>query len=232
MAPERPSGLSPAPRERAALVAAVLVPAVLAAAAVLALGGGAGDPAPPRLAPGSLRAIEPGDDATPLVARSSGRGASGDDRLDAQALAPRPPRPDSISIPDAGIASPIEPMGAEGNRFRLPGPYEVGWYRGGPRPGEAGRAVLIGHRDTTTGPGAFAGLSQARRGSLITVSAGGTEQRYRVTEAVSVAKSSFAAASIYGPGGRPALVLITCGGRFDQRTGHYSDNVVVLARKT
>lgn len=232
MAAEGPRGLNPTPRERAALVAAVLIPAVLAAIAVLVLGGGDQDAGPPQLSSGSLRAVEPGDDASPLIARSAGRGASGDDRLDARALAPRPPRPDSISIPDAGIASPIEPMGAEGNRFRLPGPYEVGWYRGGPRPGEAGRAVLIGHRDTTTGPGAFAGLSEAGPGSLITVSAGRTEQRYRVTEAVSVAKSSFAAAEIYGPGERPALVLITCGGRFDQKTGHYEDNVVVLARKT
>jgi sortase (surface protein transpeptidase) len=91
--------------------------------------------------------------------------------------------------------------------------------------------VLIGHRDTKTGPGAFAGLSQARPGSLVTVSAGGEEQRYRVTDAFSVAKSSFAAASIYSPGKRPALVLITCGGRFDQKTGHYDDNVVVLAQK-
>jgi LPXTG-site transpeptidase (sortase) family protein len=230
VAAEHRGQLSPTPRERAALVAAVVIPAVLAATAVLALGDGdSGDPPP--LSASSLRAIEPGAGASPIVARSAGRGHSGDDRLDARSLAPRPPRPDAISIPDAGVASPVEPMGARGNSFRLPGPYEVGWYRGGPRPGEAGRAVLIGHRDTKTGPGAFAGLAQARPGSLVTVSAGGEEQRYRVTEAVSVAKSSFAAASIYSPGKRPALVLITCGGRFDQKTGHYDDNVVVLARK-
>lgn len=91
--------------------------------------------------------------------------------------------------------------------------------------------MLIGHRDTATGPAAFAGLADAQPGSLITVSAGADEQRFRVTEAFSVAKSSFAAATIYRPGERPALALITCGGRFDQKTGHYEDNVVVLARK-
>jgi LPXTG-site transpeptidase (sortase) family protein len=230
VAAERRGQLSPTPRERAALVAAVVIPAVLAAMAVLALGGD-DSKGPPPLSAGSLRAIEPGAGASPIIARSAGRGRSGDDRLEARALAPRPPRPDSIAIPDAGVASPVEPMGARGNSFRLPGPYEVGWYRGGPRPGETGRAVLIGHRDTKTGPGAFAGLSQARPGSLVTVSSGGVEQRYRVTEAVSVAKSSFAAASIYSPGKRPALVLITCGGRFDRETGHYDDNVVVLARQ-
>ena len=79
--------------------------------------------------------------------------------------------------------------------------------------------------------GAFAGLSRVRPGSRITVEAGGTDQLYRVSQAFSVAKSSFAAAAIYGPGKRPALVLITCGGRFDERTGHYEDNVVVLAQE-
>ena len=34
---------------------------------------------------------------------------------------------------------------------------------------------------------------------------------------------------IYSVRGRPRLVLVTCGGRFDQAAGHYVDNVVVTA---
>lgn len=231
MAAEPPEKRSPSLRRRAGLAVAIVVPALIAAAVVLAITGGGGPDGPPRLEETSRGALASGEQPSPIVARISDRGLSDGDRLPARALAPRPPRPTSIEIPAAGIASPVEAMDARGNRFELPAPYDVGWYRGGPRPGEAGRAVLIGHRDTKTGPAAFAGLAEARPGNLIRITAGGEEQRYRVTEAVSVAKSSFVAATIYGPGRRPALVLITCGGRFDQASGHYDDNVVVLAQK-
>jgi hypothetical protein len=29
---------------------------------------------------------------------------------------------------------------------------------------------------------------------------------------------------------RPALRLVTCGGQFDYRTGHYRSNIIVFAR--
>jgi hypothetical protein len=35
---------------------------------------------------------------------------------------------------------------------------------------------------------------------------------------------------VYGPTTTPELRLITCGGPFDDATGHYLDNVVVFAR--
>ncbi|MCW2756635.1 MAG: hypothetical protein JWO46_381, partial [Nocardioidaceae bacterium] len=34
---------------------------------------------------------------------------------------------------------------------------------------------------------------------------------------------------VYRGDGRPSLRLITCGGTFDRHSGHYLDNVVVLA---
>jgi hypothetical protein len=34
---------------------------------------------------------------------------------------------------------------------------------------------------------------------------------------------------VYGKAGYPSLRLITCGGPFDQATGHYVDNIVVYA---
>jgi hypothetical protein len=35
--------------------------------------------------------------------------------------------------------------------------------------------------------------------------------------------------SIYTRTGAPKLVLVTCGGPFDSRSGHYRDNIVVTA---
>jgi hypothetical protein len=47
--------------------------------------------------------------------------------------------------------------------------------------------------------------------------------------ALGVMASAFPAASVYGRAGYPSLRLITCGGPFDQATGHYVDNIIVYA---
>ena len=39
----------------------------------------------------------------------------------------------------------------------------------------------------------------------------------------------FPTASVYGKSRSPSLRLITCGGPFDQATGHYVDNIIVYA---
>jgi len=36
-------------------------------------------------------------------------------------------------------------------------------------------------------------------------------------------------ASVFAVLGRPALALVTCAGSFNDATGHYTDNVVVMA---
>jgi len=42
-------------------------------------------------------------------------------------------------------------------------------------------------------------------------------------------KAAFPTADVYGDVPGPELRLITCGGAFDEGTGHYADNVVVYA---
>ena len=44
-----------------------------------------------------------------------------------------------------------------------------------------------------------------------------------------VAKDAFPTASVYGQGDYPDLRLITCGGTFDDATGHYLYNIIVYA---
>ncbi len=36
-------------------------------------------------------------------------------------------------------------------------------------------------------------------------------------------------ADLFAHGGPPRLALVTCGGRFDRATRHYTDNVIVYA---
>ena len=53
-------------------------------------------------------------------------------------------------------------------------------------------------------------------------------RRYRVTSVRRVRKQGLPS-SIYSRSGPARLVLVTCGGPFDTKTGHYRDNVVVTA---
>ena len=104
----------------------------------------------------------------------------------------------------------------------------LGWWAAGPRPGEPGAAVVVGHVDLQGRPGVFARLASAGPGTTVVV--GGAEPaRFRVVRVDRYAKDAFPTEEVYRPTEGAELRLITCGGRFDPRTGHYEDNVVVRA---
>jgi hypothetical protein len=106
---------------------------------------------------------------------------------------------------------------------------EAGWWEDGPRPGEPGAAVVVGHVDLDGQPGIFSGLARARAGALIVVGAGAETVRFRVVSVERFPKKAFPSDVVYRPTAEAELRLITCGGRFDRSTGHYEDNVVVRA---
>lgn len=105
----------------------------------------------------------------------------------------------------------------------------IGFWRDGPRPGQPGAAVVVGHVDLDGRPGVFSRLASARVGALIEAQVGGEGVRFRVTSVERFRKTRFPTDEVYRPTTRTELRLITCGGRFDRRTGHYDDNVVVRA---
>ena len=102
----------------------------------------------------------------------------------------------------------------------------VGWWRDGAEPGAANGTVLLGgHVDSAKdGAGAFYALKSARSGDVVQLDA----RRYRVTSVRRVKKDALPA-SIYTRGGPARLVLVTCGGPFDNKAGHYRDNIIVTA---
>jgi LPXTG-site transpeptidase (sortase) family protein len=105
----------------------------------------------------------------------------------------------------------------------------LGWWRDGPRPGRPGAAVVVGHVDLDGRPGVFRRLARASAGDEVQVVADGSTRTYRVTRVDRYAKTQFPSDVVYQPVTGRELRLITCGGRFDRRTGHYEDNVVVTA---
>jgi sortase (surface protein transpeptidase) len=106
----------------------------------------------------------------------------------------------------------------------------AGWYERGPRPGQPGPAVILGHVDSHTGPGIFINLRRVRTGTLVQIDrADGSTATFRVTRLSRVPKVSFPTDLVYAPTLDPTLRLVTCGGSFDPTRGSYRDNVIAFA---
>jgi hypothetical protein len=146
-------------------------------------------------------------------------------------LPPRPARPLGITIPAAGVQGPVDAIRAVGGALEIPPPGRAGWFQGGPRPGEPGRAVIVSHVDSREGPALFASLRRLPPDTRILVDdRSGGIHRFRLVRSRQVDKSQFRPGLVYGPSRRPMLVLVTCGGPFTPGEG-YRDNVILYARK-
>jgi sortase (surface protein transpeptidase) len=140
--------------------------------------------------------------------------------------------PVRIEIPRIGVAARLVRLGLNADRtMEVPTDFATaGWYVRGPRPGQIGPAVIAGHVDSTSGPAVFFRLGSLRRGAVIRVlRADHTTAHFTVEGVERAPKDAFPTHRVFGPTGRPALRLITCGGSFDESTGHYRDNTIVYA---
>lgn len=227
------------------LALAVLLPALAAAAAVLVLADGSKEApasdtvgAPARLA----KLAELGAQLTPApdprrtvralrpVVAERGRAGIEPSPLEPLAGGIRPAPPERIAIPAAGLDAVVEPVGTHAGAIEVPDVGRAGWYDAGPRPGERGRAVVIGHLDTHTGPGLFARVPRLPPGTAIAVTdRRGEVHSFNVIGGAQVEKARFPGEYVYGGSDAPTLILITCGGPYRPGRG-YRDNVLLYAR--
>ena len=165
----------------------------------------------------------------PILAR---RGRSGVQSIPLEGIegGVRPAPPQRISIPDAGVETVIDPVGTRKGEIEVPELGRAGWFQGGARPGEPGRAVVIGHLDTRRGPGLFARVPSVRVGAAMVITdRRGEVHSFEVVGRTQVRKDRFPTSEVYGGGARPVLVLVTCGGPYKEGRG-YRDNVLLYAR--
>lgn len=114
-------------------------------------------------------------------------------------------------------------------------PGVAGWYRFGRAPADGeGATVLAAHVDSRVyGLGPLAKLRDVAAGTQISVrDAAGTDTPYVVRSVTYVPRAQLPVAELFTRSGPPTLVVITCGGTFDERTRTYSDNVVLVADAT
>ena len=227
------------PARRGRRVGAWLVLLVAFAGGLAGWGWGAGDrdadiadPAPQIAVPTPPPA--PG----PAPAPADGGGALADQVRSLPAAPAVPEAPDAAPVPTAltidgiGVSSAtVRPVGVEPDGdMEIPPASEVGWYRFGPRPGEAGSAVLAAHVAYDGVDGVFRRLVDLRPGDGVTVGfADGTTQRFVVTDVVQHDKDELPD-ELFARDGEPQVALITCGGEFDSDERSYEDNIVAIAR--
>jgi hypothetical protein len=142
------------------------------------------------------------------------------------------PEPTRLRIPRVGVDSTLERLGRAGDgTIAVPRDWDrAGWYAQGPRPGERGSAVLLGHVDSPTGPAVFAQLRTLRRGDVVEVERRtGTALRFVVTRVETHARDAFPTLDVYFPTLTPELRLVTCTGRYVRERGGYQANLIVFA---
>lgn len=160
-------------------------------------------------------------------------------RTAATRLAPSASAPVRLVIPSIRVSSSLLRLGqADDGSIAVPAPGpqydQAGWYRYSPTPGAIGPAVIVGHIDSKRGgPSVFFRLGELRAGDTINIDrADGSMAVFTVDAVRRFRKVDFPTGLVYGNTDHAALRLITCGGPFDSRSGHYLDNVVVTASLT
>ena len=187
----------------------------------------------------ALSGAQPPDTARPVAAGpgaagvpAAGTAPNAADSFRSARTYPTVAAPVRLRIPALHVDSSVQRLGLQPDgTVAVPKRTDVaGWYERGPRPGQPGPAVILGHVDSHTGPGIFINLSTVRPGTLVRVDlADGSTVMFRVSRVERVSKTRFPTDLVYAPTLDPTLRLVTCGGSFDHTRGSYRDNVIAFA---
>lgn len=135
-----------------------------------------------------------------------------------------------LIVRSAGVDAPIISVGKSGNTIEVPKSASlVGWYRRTAFPGERGAAVLVGH-NTWHGRAALYDLHEVELGDRVVVRRSHGSFAVFFVESLDRYRKAALPLSVFRQPSRGAMLrLITCAGRYDERTG-YQKNLVVTAR--
>jgi LPXTG-site transpeptidase (sortase) family protein len=141
--------------------------------------------------------------------------------------------PARLVVPAIGVDARVEQVGktAEGAMDTPEKLVNVAWYKLGAKPGGEGNAVFAGHVNNALGfPGVFKELSQLKKGDTIKVSdSQGSVLTYQVESITSYTEGSAPLEEIFTNAGPSRVVLITCGGTWDEATRTFDKRLVVVA---
>lgn len=143
-----------------------------------------------------------------------------------------PTPPVEVSFSEAGVTAEVVPVGVlPTGALQIPDdPSRVGWWAAGASPGQAeGTVLLAGHMDGVRRGGAMSVLLDVTEGETVSVLDGyGHSHDFTIVARTVMSREALDPA-LFTTGGPHRLVLITCGGTFDEATGAYTENIVVVA---
>jgi sortase (surface protein transpeptidase) len=104
----------------------------------------------------------------------------------------------------------------------------VGWYKLGPVPGAAGPSVLVSHVSWGGKKGVFYYLKDLKPGDQVQVyDASGDCAVFQVDSSETILKTKLPTEKIWNHTDQAEIRLVTCGGTYNSKTGHFLSNVIV-----
>lgn len=139
-----------------------------------------------------------------------------------------------LIIPKIGLSAYVENVGLtnEGNMDTPKDVDNTGWYKNGPKPGDAGNAVIDGHLNRSAGNqiGIFWYLRDLAAGDEIyVINADRQKLKFSVTEVVEYSVKDAPLDKIFGSTDKAHLNLITCQGKWDKANETYDKRLVVYS---
>lgn len=145
------------------------------------------------------------------------------------------PLPVRLTIPKIKVDATVEQVGlTSGKAVDVPkGPANAAWFKLGPRPGDAGTAIIVGHSGWKDNkPASFDNLAKLRPGDRIFVTdEKGATTTFVVSKSQRYDPTADASKVFVSNDGRSHLNLITCEGIWDAVAKSYSKRLVIFSDK-
>jgi sortase A len=135
-----------------------------------------------------------------------------------------------LSIPKIGVTAHIQNVGItkKGNIGTPNNFTDVGWYKYGPLPGDAGTAIIDGHVDNGFAlPGVFKHLSDLKLGDDVYVTTHEGKILHFVVTNIATYDYDAPTNEIFTQSKNPTLLLITCAGTWVDEIGTHNKRLVV-----
>jgi LPXTG-site transpeptidase (sortase) family protein len=141
-------------------------------------------------------------------------------------------RPQQLTIRSIDVSAAIKPAGltSAGDMDINDNPNELAWYKFGPKPGEAGSAVIAGHYGWKNGkPAVFNELNKLVKGDEMTVKDEvGRTMVFAVTRTAAYDPNQDATDVFKSNDGTARLNVITCQGTWSNSEQTYSKRLVIF----
>ncbi len=139
--------------------------------------------------------------------------------------------PESVSLQNKIFK--VEKIGLKNDgELQAPSSWETtGWYTRSAKPGQMGAIIIDGHYDTdTASPAAFWVLKSAKLNDKVSIKDElGRDFTYRVVNIFFVDIQDPQRIQVFQESGKAELILITCGGVWNEKEGTYNKRLVVKA---